>query len=347
MKNKSASLLALVYCGLHLPAAASGSDTWEDLSNAFDPTLVDIGSFILHNDISAPANSWLSNSRLDMQFDLNGYTLTGCGGTDTVIWNNEDCKLTVSGGHILSNGSTQSSIVNWGTLKLADNACLDNGVLQSHEKAEIIFLSGITTLSGANNITAGKFAFITGSSSVFFSGGLIDTGVYLSISGPGEDTEDALYISGGVVNLNGSGAISSIDNWEGLAEIGLSATGTLILNDFQHDDVLGAYNQSGGTLNLTHNSSILDRNPITTNGSGSGLTTVNIGSTASADTSSLTMGTGCHVATAATGDTLAVNVGSPSSTGNSLNISGGTLNASASVALFAGNSLNLSSGTAA
>lgn len=124
-KFKSASLLALVYCGLQLPAAADNYDTWTKLYDAFWWEFFDvlnIRSIGMSNDISANANSWLSNSSIGTVFHLNGHTLTGCGGDSAVFWTNIGSQLTVNGGTIHSNDSTQSSIVNWGDIRLIDVA---------------------------------------------------------------------------------------------------------------------------------------------------------------------------------------------------------------------------------
>jgi autotransporter-associated beta strand protein len=332
-----------------LPAAAIDYGTWGSVATALDwGSIITIN--VTDNITASGGAGTLTNWGLDTMIWLNGYTISGGGGTDPVINNIDDGVISItSGGNVINTG-TGYSIVNdgWNSVCNLSDVTLSSGLCQTKSSSKfnagyVGNYQGVSiALAGPNYITAGEFGIEGERSTISFSGGLIDTGVFVSIAGP----MNAMHISGGDVNLNGSGASSSIDLWESGSAISLSAAGNLILNDFQHDAADGAYNQSGGTLNLTHNSSILDLNPITTNGSGSGSTTVNIGTTASADTSSLTMETGCHVVTAAAGDTLTVNVGSQTSTGNSLNISGGTLDATAAVMLQSGNSLNLSAGTA-
>lgn len=141
-------------------------------------------------------------------------------------------------------------------------------------------------------------------------------------------------------SLNGTGP--GIDTWAGAVNV---SGGTLNLNAMTSN---GAYNQTGGTLNLTNATSLnlAASNNITTNGTGTGSTTVQIGTLTGADGSSLNVGTGSSIITAKSGDTLTVNVGSATSTGNSLNITGGTLDSTAVVNLNANNNLNISAGTA-
>ncbi len=216
-KFKSVSLLTLVYCGLQLPAAAINYNSWVGVYDAFwwNPmnlfsTFTPIG---MGEDLSAPDNSWISNaSNANTVFHLNGHTLTGCGGTGTVIWNNGG-NLEVNGGTILSNGSTESSIINtgWAGQIFLIDVRVDNGVHQYDPDNTISLYIGrggdnggqVVTLSGANNIETGTISFQGTNSTLIFDGGIISETAHVYLAG----ATNVFNIISGNVTLNDSALV--------------------------------------------------------------------------------------------------------------------------------------------
>lgn len=202
--------------------------------------------------------------------------------------------------------------------------------------------SSIFTLGTGSSINSGNVS-LDGTSALFVEGGTIAEAAVFNLP---SSNGGGLKITGGSVTLNGSVGSYAADTWNNASMFTMTG-GSLTLDSMAHSATTDtAYIQSGGTLNLKNASSLslANGNGITTSGTGSGTTTVNIGTASGADGSSLTVGSGGVISANNSGDTLVVNVGSSTSTGNSLNIAGGTLNASASVVLNANNTLNISDG---
>lgn len=359
-------LLGCVILGLgafQLPVSATNYDSWTGLNNSFNLSWGNIFEIPIgmNNDISAPNGAGpLTNSNiLNQIFYPNGYNLTGGGGNNAVFHNEQNCMLSIYGGPgystINSNGSTMQTITNNGNLTL-NNVTLTNGVLQNQSGAKLNIGTeesddegGGVTLSGNNNITAGNVEIVGTDATFIFNGGTIAKGAYVNITGP----QNEFIIQNGNVTLNDSAMSNQQGNTDGdlwEAQVHYSLTGgTLTFDKFIHNTANsnGAYSQAGGTLNLTNASGLnLNTYSITTDGSGSGTSTVNIGSTTANDTSYLTVTSGVQMITAATGDTLTFNVGTPTTTGNNFNIEGGILDKTATVVINTGNSLNVSSGSA-
>jgi hypothetical protein len=385
-EKKLTGLLVVAFCGVQMPAQATNYNTWTGLNNAMNASGLDFGLIPIgmNNDISAPHGAGpLTNWSVgNLNFYPNGYTLTGSGGNNAVFHNEQNCILSIWGeGTIDSNGSTTQTITNNGNLTLND-LVLTNGVSQTQSGAQLNIgieegnnQGGSVRLSGNNNITAGEVGINGMNAKLVFDGGTLGKGAYINITGP----QNKFEIRSGNVTLNDSALSNQAHNtnadlWEAGAYYSLTG-GTLTFDKFIHNTASGngAYSQSGGTLNLINGSSLnLNTYWITTYGSGSGVSTVNIGadsgtdtsvassfcehgcsnlealvfidSTSGADTSSLTVTSGVVLSTAAAGDTLTINIGN-GSTGNSLNIAGGVLDESATVVLNANNTLNISSGT--
>ena len=359
MKTKLTGLLVVALCGVQIPAQATNYSSWSGLNTAFNLGGLDIGLIPIgmNNDISAPQGAGpLSNWSIGEQEFLLYYDLTGGGGNNAVFHNQQNCTLGIYGrdNTINSNGSTMQTITNNGKLYL-NGTVVTNGVLQTKSDAELNIgavgnsnNSGSVTLSGNNNITAGGVGIVGTRTTLVFDGGTLGKGAYINITGP----QNNFVIQSGNVTLNDSALSNKSGNinadlWEAEAYYSLTG-GTLTFDKFIHDTTPsnGAFSQAGGTLNLINASNLnLSTYSITTDGSGHGVSTVNIGSTSGADTSSLTVTSGVQMKTAAAGDALTIHIGN-GSTGNSLNIAGGILDASATVVLNANNALNISGGSA-
>lgn len=274
--------------------------------------------------------------------------------------------VNLSSGSLTLNNVTQNNCglyITGGTLNLVNNASFvanqDNVTLPITTDGSG---SGITTVNiGATSGTdASSFTVPNGltlapavaGDNLIVNVGNGSTGNTFNVKGTVVEATTVNLSAGNTLNVEGSqwnnitslnGTGPGIDTWAGT--VNFSGSGVLSLYSMTSN---GAYHQTGGTLNLTNASSLnlAASDNITTNGSGSGYTTVNIGTTTGADGSSLTVGTGSNIIAAKSGDTLTVNVGSATSTGNSLNITGGTLDSTAAVILNANNTLNISGGTA-
>jgi hypothetical protein len=192
MKKIFASTLALFLLALPTPVQAEDYTTWSGLESAFDMAWLWLFPFTETVDIQAPAGAGpLSTTTLTpvcTSFSIDG-TLTGGGGDKAVIWNNEDCSLEIWGdyGTISSRGSTSSTLVNWGTCTL-NSVSLDNGVTQTYTGASLL-IGGIgpqqagATLSGANNIAAGKLGIQGTGGTLTINGGSIGADAQLNIGG--------------------------------------------------------------------------------------------------------------------------------------------------------------------
>jgi hypothetical protein len=280
MKKIFASTLALFLLALPMAVQAVDYKTWSGLESAFDMAWLWGFPFTQIGDIQAPAGAGpLSTTTLTplcTSFSIDGSTLTGGGGDNAVIWNNEACSLAIwgdNGSTISSRGSTSSTLVNWGTCTL-NNVSLDNGVTQTYTGASLVIggnspqpQSG-ATLSGANNITAGKLGIGGAGGTLTINGGSIGANAVLSIAGP----HNTFAIQAGNVILNngdllGDGVITR-----------LSGTGILTFDTFSYSTSTtnGGYYQTGGTLILAGSSA------LTLDPSGSisgGIVTISTGNT--------------------------------------------------------------------
>jgi hypothetical protein len=286
----------------------------------------------------------------------------GSTGNDTIIDLEAGNAINLTSGYIiLGAGCTLN-----GSLNVSAPGALTLGG-GTYNSPNINYASGaaLNIINDANyNQTSGPF---TNQSGVTLNIGSVNSaGGTFTVSGTGVLSKDVnivinqgnnLRITGGQATLDGS------DNWGGTianpdtqaftanADVFVSETGILTFDGVTKNTQNDNYNQTGGTLNLINGTSLTiaaysPSSVITTNSSGTGTTTVNIGEETGNDTSTLIIGADITVKTAAAGDQLIVNVGNAATTGNSLNVTSGNLDATAQVVLNAGNNLNVSSGTA-
>ena len=265
-----------------------------------------------------------------------GYMMLGAGCTL-----NGSLNVAAPGALTFSGGTFNSPNINY-----ASGAALNliNGVNYNQSSGSFTNQSGVTLNIGSVDSAGGTF-MVSGT-------GVLSKDVNIVIN-----QGNNLEITGGQATLDGS------DNWGGTiadpdtqaftsnADVFVSETGILTLDGVTKNTQNDNYNQTGGTLNLINGSGLTlaaysPSSVITTNGTGTGTTTVNIGAETGNDTSSLIIGADIILKTAAAGDQLIVNIGTAATTGNSLNVAAGNLDATAQVVLNAGNDLNVTSGTA-
>lgn len=191
------------------------------------------------------------------------------------------------------------------------------------------------TLNSGSDIKAGTTVNIgtsggtnTGNTINVATGATIESGANVNIN-----QGNKLNVAGGDVTLNNT------DNWAGQVNV---TSGNLNLDGGTYSDSANPLSQTGGTLNLENGANLTLHNANTITTKGSSTTTVNIGTASGTDGSSLNSAAAIQPANSTS--TLLLNIGSATSTGNSLNIVGGTLYSSASVAINANNTLNVSSG---
>lgn len=367
--------MVLLLGALQMPVSAINYSTWSGLNSAFIAGDFNMLPFGLANSITAPVGSGdLSNWSGYATFDLYGYNLTGGGGANATIWNNELASISIYGGTISSIRSdapapTIQTIGNWGTLTLG-GVTLDNGVGQSYSGANLDIGytdggGGTTTLSGNNSITGGKVGLVGTRNTMVFDGGTIGAGALLSVGG----SMNQLIIQNGSVTLN-----DPADYWISGGQISLTNNGVLILDNYTHNTIStgnqggnNCYVQTGGTLNLTNSSNLtlndgsgsyirgggvnisgastlniengVNNNAvIATSGSGNTLSVGNFNSTAT----TLTLNSGSDIQSGTT-----VNIGASGGTniGNNVNVeSGATIESGASVNIYGGNNLNVAGG---
>lgn len=145
-------------------------------------------------------------------------------------------------------------------------------------------------------------------------------------------------------NLNitgGNATLNNTDTWAGYVTL---HSGNLNLNGGTYNDISNPYRQTGGTLSLGNTASLTLTNQNTITSSSNSTTTINIG-TAGADASSLTVSNSSNLNATAPLANLIINVGSPTSAGNLLNVVGGTIDPTATIVLNTGNTLDISGGT--
>lgn len=363
--GRDESSLILNWAGTTLATAAAGDELIVNVgsSTSFGNSFNITGGTL---DSSATLNLHAGNS---MNLSSGTATLNGTGsGIDTWSGNVNVTGGTLNLNSITSNGAynqtggttnlsagsiltlLDNSNLGGGKLNLAQGTLADNPatVNLSNTSAQTV----ATQFNGAgiiNKNAAGNSTF-TADNSGF-------TGTYNQSAGAATIQNNFFTgtnnLTGGTVNIASGGnlTLNAGDTWTGtnISTTGgtLNLDGLYGIQGFSHTTG-GTYNQTGGTLNLTRTSSLTlgASSNITTNGSGTGISNVNIGTLTGTENSSLTLGTGSSMGTAANGDTLTVNVGSATSTGNSLNVTGGTLAQSAVINLNANNSLNISDGTA-
>lgn len=267
-------------------------------------------------------------------------------------------NLTITGGSTLSiaNGlSTTTTVTNAAVILMMESS-LSDLYIQSNSSG----VPSTLTLNSGSSINSGNTLYIGAADGSNYGNNLnVSTGATIAPGATvniyqGNNPND--WAAGGN-NLNITGGTATVDSsgtWTGNINL---TSGNLTLDNVTHNTTTGApnyltsgyYTQTGGILNLTNGSNLTltyfnSYNPIQTDGSGSGTSTVNIGATSGTDTSSFTFGQLITLAPTATGDNLIVNIGN-GSTGNSLNITGGTLDSAVTVELNAGNTLNISGGT--
>ena len=363
------SLLVLTLCGFQLPVLAN--ETPEDQSLA---AWADIITVLADSDAGnmqyalAPGltitqgypQGGLDNSSINATLNFQGSTISGqianavLTGPDFYVLGNGQNGLILKNGTLTSNNLTGAyiAISNNATLSLT-NMNIIGGIVQMQTSAAgttsiLAAGSGVSntvTLSGANAFTAGHLNFTgTGSSTLIFDGGNVTDNVILNVTGAG----NTLNVKSGTVNLDGVGSNQKVDTWTAGAIVGASGTGILTLNSFSNDSTTGAYNQTGGTLNLTNNSTLTLQAGalITTDGSGSGVTTVNIGdSTTNIDGSTLILNAGSNIISANANDTLALNIGNATDFDAQVTVAGGTIDKSVAITLTNDNNLTLNSGS--
>jgi len=264
-----------------------------------------------------------------------------------------------------STGADSNGLFNQtgGTLNLTDGAQMtiaNSGVITNTTGASTVNIGLGSTTGSSLILTQGSISDATGTGTTVNIGttDASSSGNSLTISGTAILQESAkvvinagnsLNISGGGATLNGTitGLTPYVaDVWNGSVNV---TGGDFTLDKFTHLTANGAYNQTSGNFALDNNSNftISDSNSaITTDGSGSGTTTVTIGLSSGVPGSSLTLAGNSILKTATAGDSLIVYVGLPITTGNSLNVAGGTLDSTVQVSIYAGNSLNVTDGNA-
>ena len=282
-----------------------------------------------------------------------GNTLTVAGGDVTLNQNNTSADtwagtITNTSGKLTLSGVNQTTDA---TIKYTQNGTGELDIVKDQTGAG--FTSNVKLATSDSHIDAGTVVI----------GGLSGTGTddinnVLDISATGASKAtlasaaavtiaagNTLSVTGGDATLNGTGA-GTIDTWNGNVNI---SSGTLTLDALDKTtDANAKFTQVGGALNLTNDSDLIlntTDSSITTDGTATGVTTVNIGTSGSADTSSLVLTSGT-LTTAIAGDALNINVGTSGSTGNTLQINGGTLASSATVKLNSANELLVTAGSA-
>lgn len=299
----------------------SGGTT--NFNNGSSLTLASLGSSISGgNLILADASSLTIGSNGSSSGSITGGNVSLTGGSSMTVENglsSNAAAVTMASGSLIvkadASGTASTLTLNSGSL-IQGSSILNIGVLNSNNYSN--------TVNVATGATIEKSAQVNLYNAPSWNNNLNITG--------GNVTLDSADILGGNLNLT---------------------SGSLTLDGISYNNPQNpsnTYHQTGGTLNLINGTSFyteqLNATPvITTNGSGSGTTIVNIGATSGTDTSSFTLGNAIVLAPAAAGDTLTVNVGN-GSTGNSLDIAGGTLSSAVTVNLNAGNTINISGGTA-
>jgi len=269
-----------------------------------------------------------------------------------VLSNNQN-TLTLKNGTITSNDLTGHyiAIQNDANQNLT-NMTVIGGVAQIWNSSTTSILgaggsvSNLVTLSGGNSFASGTIDFTgTGSSTLIFDGGSFASDAVLKVTGAG----NTLNVKSGTVVLDGVAASNQkVDTWNSGAIVGASGTGNLTFNNFSNDSTTGAYNQTGGTLNLTNNSTLTLQSGalITTGGNGGDVTTVNIGnSTNQIDGSSLVLSAGSNIKSANAGDILALNIGNATDFEAQVTVNGGTIDKSVAINLTNSNDLVLNSGS--
>ena len=303
----------------------------------------------------------LVNLSLNPTLNFQGSTISGQLAKATLLEPSPYVLSNGQNGLILKNGTLTSNDTTGAYIAISNNASVSltnmniiGGIVQMQTSTagttSILAagngISNTVTLSGPNSFTAGHINFTgTGSSTLIFDGGNVTDNVTLNVTGAG----NTLNVKSGTVLLDGvAGTNQKVDTWNSGAIVGASGTGILTLNSFSNDTTTGAYHQTGGTLNLT-NTSILTLQAgglITTDGSGSGVTTVNIGgSTTNIDGSALVLSAGSNIISANAGDTLALNIGNATDMEAQVTVNGGTIDKSAAITLTNGNVIILNSGS--
>lgn len=384
MKKIFVGCVILALGMLQMPASAIVYDQWSTLQYGFSTDWSNLLQLplIMGKDITAPSDGGNISTNNPYQATIflpSDYTLTGTG-TGPVIWVNADCAVEINDGSGNSNinnlGSTQPTIMNNGPLTLY-GVTLENGIEQNNSQYKGTTYIGArssnsqgtgTVLNGNNNITVGVFSFAPGTTDTYvdFNGGTIGPNVNVSVDG----TQNFFNINGGNLTLNGQ----MNTDWEMGGQIHMTS-GSLTLTDFSHttlntSDQSGnnCYIQTGGTLNLTNNSSLIlndgsgsyirgggvnisggsslniengianNNAAIVMSGSNNTLSVGNFNSTAT----TLTINSGSDIQSGST-----VNIGASGGTniGNIINVdTGATIESGAKVNIYQGNHLNVAGG---
>lgn len=258
-------------------------------------------------------------------------------------------NLTNSSSLILNDG--QGSYISGGNVNINGGSSLNIQNALNSNAASVVMSGSNNTLSIGNfNNTATTLSLNSGSD--------IQNGSTINIGAAGNtNIGNAVNVNTGATiepganvniyqnnNLNISGGnttLSNTDTWTGNVML---FNGNLSLNGGSYNDINNPYRQIGGTLNLENNANLTLTNPNTITANSASTTTINIGN-ASVDGSTLTVSNASNLNATAPLSNLVINVGSPTSAGNFLNVVGGTIDQTTTIALNTDNTLNISGGT--
>lgn len=272
------------------------------------------------------------------QYGNNCYTQTGgtLNLTNASTLNlNDGSGSYIKGGNVNINGGSTLSI--------------NNGV--SNNAASIV-------MSGSNNtLSIGNFSS-TQTTLSLNSGSDIQSGSTINIGAAGNtNINNVLNVNSGAtiesaakinvyqnnsLNITGGNAtLNNTDTWAGYVNL---HSGNLNLSGGSYNDINNPYRQTGGTLSLGNTASLTLTNANTITAGANSTTTINIG-TAASDASSLTVSNSSNLNATAPLANLIINVGSPTSIGNFLNVVGGTIDPTATIVLNTDNTMEISGGT--